>query len=267
MKKLFTLILTGCALGVFAQNILHDAKIIGSVDVGNKQITSVLDETTGCSHKSTLHTKNLFVAGESVKIDIKDGNGNESEIIKPNLPEVVFIDKCHIGNPQNDFQMTPVEFKENVAILDARVRSINPNKHIREIILLDFSNHNFGKLKKRIIFDDINFSDEGTGHDKVANDGIYTSNTVFDNGDRLFQYVGESKRALSNPIVSPEFKHQTKLDKVIDDSNLDPSNPFRFGGKVKCDFGFNGTGCPASDLGWCDSCCLHISNCSFTLSW
>jgi len=100
MRKVITLFLAGSTLGVFAQNNLHDGKIIGTVNIGNKQISSVLDEITGCSHKSSLHTKNLFVAGENVKIDIKDGN--DSEIIKPNLPEVVYIDKCNSGNPQND---------------------------------------------------------------------------------------------------------------------------------------------------------------------
>ncbi len=267
MKKLLTLVLTTTAFGAFSQTNLHDAKILGSISIGNQEITSVLDETTGCNHKSTLHTKNLFIVGENVKLDIKE-NGNQSKIIKPNLPEIVFVDKCNGGNPKDEFQMTEVEFKENVAFLDAKVRSINQNKHAREITLLDFSNHDFGKLKKRIINNNVKFNDEGTGHDQIANDGIYTSLKLFNNGNNHnFQYIGESIRVLSNPIVDPTFKHQTELNQIIDDSNSDPNNPFKFGFSVSCDFDFSGPDCAATDLGFCSNCCLSLTNCSFTANW
>ena len=53
----------------------------------------MVDLVTGCMHKSNLHTKNLFIAGENVSIDMTN-----DEIIKPNLPERVFVDKCN-NNP------------------------------------------------------------------------------------------------------------------------------------------------------------------------
>ncbi|MDT8413521.1 MAG: bacteriocin fulvocin C-related protein [Vicingaceae bacterium] len=93
MKKILILILIILSFRAFAQNDLDDAKIIGSITIGNKEVTSVLNETTGCSHKSNLHTKNLFVVGESVKLDMKS-NPNQPRIVKPNLPEVVYVDKC-----------------------------------------------------------------------------------------------------------------------------------------------------------------------------
>lgn len=126
MKKLITFILTTCAVSVFAQGNLHEAKIIGSVTIGNKEVTSILDEFTGCSHKSTLHTKNLFVAGEQVKIDM-----NKMKVIKPNLPENVFVDRCKDGdNKDNQDPYSPNNYMDSYGaiIREAIIETNNMNK-------------------------------------------------------------------------------------------------------------------------------------------
>lgn len=108
-----TFILTLTTFGASAQNNLHNAKIQGSITIGNQEMTSVLDETTGCVHKSTLHTKNLFVVGESIKLDIKNNN-QQSKIIKPNLPENVFVDKCKEQNdPYHEKRMEIIQLPLN----------------------------------------------------------------------------------------------------------------------------------------------------------
>lgn len=99
------------------QNNLHEATVLGSVNIGNKEITSVVDVVTGCMHKSNLHTKNLFIAGENVSIDMTN-----NEIIKPNLPERVFVDKC---NTQKQFDLELESFKEDSLTLKLREVGVN----------------------------------------------------------------------------------------------------------------------------------------------
>lgn len=87
---------------VFAQNNLHDGKVVGIVDLGNQEVVIVNDENTGCSHKSSVHDKGFFQLEENVQIDF-DNNGNNAKIIKPSLPEQVYLNKkCNgVDNSNN----------------------------------------------------------------------------------------------------------------------------------------------------------------------
>ena len=246
---------------------MHDATILGSINIGNQEITSVYDEVTDCTVKSSLHSQHLFEVGESVKLDTEE-SAQQSKIIKLNMSEKIYTEKCNNGNPQDDFQMTSIEFKENIVLLDAKVRGINLTKHIREITLIDFSDHDFGDIKKRIVFEGLRFEDEGINHDLVAHDGIYTSIEVFNNGNKFSSLQsGGSERVLSNPIVDFQFKHQISLQSIIDYSNSDPDIPQGFNFNLHCDVEFGTNGCEAANLGWCTNCCATISNCNFDIGW
>jgi hypothetical protein len=100
MKKLkMSIIIAAMVIGVSfntnAQNTLHEAKVVGSFDLGNKEVTAIQDEVTGCVHKSEPHTKGLFQPNDNVKLDF-GGNNQMAEIIKLTLPEQVYADrKCN----------------------------------------------------------------------------------------------------------------------------------------------------------------------------
>lgn len=79
----------------FAQNTLHTAKILGSYNLGNLEVTTVKDEVTGCVHKSSLHIQGLFQPNENVKLEFA-GNKQMVEIIKPTITEKVYVNrKCN----------------------------------------------------------------------------------------------------------------------------------------------------------------------------
>ena len=94
----------GISFNANAQNTLHDAKVVGSFDLGNKEVTAIQDEVTGCTHKSEPHTKGLFQPNDNVKLDFGK-NKQMAEIIKPMLPEPVFANrKCgELNDVQNPY--------------------------------------------------------------------------------------------------------------------------------------------------------------------
>jgi hypothetical protein len=81
-------------------NTVHSAKIIGSIAIGNEEISSVIDLETGCTHKTFLHTTGLFSENEIVQISFKS-HGELAEIIKYELSETVFVNKCTINASAN----------------------------------------------------------------------------------------------------------------------------------------------------------------------
>lgn len=99
MKKLiYSLFVVLSATTSYAQNDeMHNAKIIGSFELGSKEVTTIYDEVTGCERKTSPHTKNLFTPNESVQIKISENN-QMAEVIKLDLPEQVYANK----NCQNE---------------------------------------------------------------------------------------------------------------------------------------------------------------------
>jgi hypothetical protein len=61
---------------------------MGSIAIGDKEITSVFDLETECSHKPFVHAAGIFVDNEEVQIFFKS-NGGLAEIRKADLNEVV----------------------------------------------------------------------------------------------------------------------------------------------------------------------------------
>lgn len=104
INSLFVAVLTTVS---FAQNEeVHDAKIIGSFEIGNKEVTTIHDEVTGCNRKTSPHSKNLFTPNEDVQIKISD-NKQMAEVIKLSLPEQVFTNKrCQTGEELSPEQIS-----------------------------------------------------------------------------------------------------------------------------------------------------------------
>jgi hypothetical protein len=103
MKNVFkTVTLLLISNVVFSQNpeIIHQGMVIGSFEFGNKEVTTIYDEVTGCERKTSPHSKNLFIPNESVQIKISE-NKQMAEVIKPALPEQVYTNK-NCGNERQN---------------------------------------------------------------------------------------------------------------------------------------------------------------------
>lgn len=168
--------------------------------------------------------------------------------------------------------------KENVSFVDARIRSINLDKYVREIVL---NNHSTLKLMpSSLIFEDTYFVDNGTFNDLKANDGVYSSTDYFDyNANIKYDQNNLTVSAMSEIIVDKSFKYRDQL-KNLYAIKLNPSERKNIGVngngavnkisiiQVECDIEFGTYGCRAQRWGWCDSCCFTISNCSkITFGW
>jgi len=95
MKKLIYLSLFMLVTGFgFSQNneTINNGKIIGSFELGSKEVTTILDETTGCVRVSSPHTTGLFVPNENVELVINEDH-QMVEVRKPSLFEQVFANK------------------------------------------------------------------------------------------------------------------------------------------------------------------------------
>jgi hypothetical protein len=99
MKKIIytTLFVLATSFG-FSQNngqnneTVNHGRVIGSFDLGTQEVTTLIDEETGCVRKSSPHSKGLFNPNEAVEIVLK-GNKQMAEIRKPSLSEKVFANK------------------------------------------------------------------------------------------------------------------------------------------------------------------------------
>lgn len=83
-----------CSAAILVPNTRHSAKVMGSIDIGNKQVTAILDQVTNCIHKSQPHEKNIFTYGEDIELEISN-SGEKIEVIKPNMLQKIFVHpKC-----------------------------------------------------------------------------------------------------------------------------------------------------------------------------
>lgn len=118
MKKIFyflTLTFT-TFIGFSQNNEIHNAKVIGSFELGNQEVTTIYDETTQCQRKTSPHSKNLFIPNENVQIKISD-NKNVAEVLKPSLPESVYTNKkCGftVANTENPFDYLGKAHNDNL---------------------------------------------------------------------------------------------------------------------------------------------------------
>lgn len=93
MKKLIGAFYFALAMSSLnAQVVSKNVKVVGSFDYGLKEITSFLEESSGCIRKSSPHEKGIFVSNEIVQIEI-DENKQMAEVFKPNLAEKVYATK------------------------------------------------------------------------------------------------------------------------------------------------------------------------------
>jgi hypothetical protein len=135
MKKLiYTTILCLAISFAFSQNnkTINNGRIIGSLDLGSQEVTTILDESTSCIRKSSPHTKGLFVPDEKVELIIKE-NQQLVEVIKESLIERVYASKECKTTGLSDEEESFIILLENTidSIIDNNItneieRIINP---------------------------------------------------------------------------------------------------------------------------------------------
>ena len=164
------------------------------------------------------------------------------------------------------------EFSQKyVAFLDARIRSIDSKKYVKELHFVNFSDR---KIEvQNTYFNGFKYSDNGKGNDLIANDGIFTSDEEFNfDSNIVFDKQNPIKSVLNTPIVSPNFEKRKELQEYLDQNGSrilsNTPNKAKLGGSISCDIKFGGGGCRACEW-WggrhCDWC-FTLSNCKIELS-
>ena len=101
-------------------------------------------------------------------------------------------------------------FKENVAIVDARVRSVDKEYYVRELILKDFKKTI--ALPEAFEFFDSPFIDNGKGFDKIAGDGVYTSSSIYLHNEKVPFLNSATERSVAEQALADNaFSHKNEL--------------------------------------------------------
>jgi len=163
-------------------------------------------------------------------------------------------------------------FKENVAIVDARVRSVDKEHYVRELIMIDFKKAI--ALPEAFEFFDSPFIDNGKGFDKIAGDGVYTSSNNYLHNEKVPYLNSATERSVTGQALADiAFSHKNELQNYLS------SIASKFVVSLDCDiYTCHCNSCP------CKTCwmpiigpgggvigtvtyCLKIKNCHFTIGW
>ena len=198
MKKIITLFFLALSAGLFAQDYEKEGKVLGSIEIGNQEVTSIIVESTGCIRKTNVHMKGLFSMDEIVHLR-ETNNKKQYEVTKPNLSKNVYTDKECIGNVNNN--LNPYEIVGELH-----------NQYLSEILELETPS-NVDVFEYAIIkLNSIQTSSQGDI--KLVNDFI----TGFESGT-VNQYNGMSITQILQPILTTNygFIAAQKLDKIIEE--------------------------------------------------
>jgi len=124
---------------IFSQNneTTNNVRVIGSFDLGSQEVTTILDETTGCVRKTSPHSKGLFTAGEIVKLKISE-TANKAEVLKQGLVELVFTKKwCNSEDVIQDLEFSNQDvttISEFFSILKIALIDLTKNEQVKTIV-------------------------------------------------------------------------------------------------------------------------------------
>lgn len=171
--------------------------------------------------------------------------------------------------PADQVALSPTEMKntsynENVALFDSRIKAVDSQHYIKELVFADFSG-------KRILGDLVNFEgmafvDNGQRFDAKAGDGVFTAveKTPYNDLVKAGSLSGqEPKSLLKAPIVGPTFKRSAEFAAY---RTSHPTSYAAFGSSARarthviiCRAYWTINTCYASQWGLCDgACCLTI---------
>jgi hypothetical protein len=163
--------------------------------------------------------------------------------------------------------------KENVAILDLRVRTIDNDTYIKEVVILNFSSEPLNK--QLLVLKGKNYSDDGMNNDLTAGDGVFASFEQY-RFDNIVKFdKNKMIRSLSgHPIIDPTFRKSNELRSAMDqyayyDNSLGTKKSKTAIVEVTCPIKFGTNGCIAERIGICRNCCFSIdfNNCTVTIGF
>lgn len=168
---------------------------------------------------------------------------------------------------------SPIEYlaykntNENIALVDARIRTINTTTFLKELLIVDFSKNKEVSIPETFTYEEIVFSDNGSGYDEVKGDGLFTAVTPMNFTEQIPYIEGQDRRSvLSSAVVNESFKHTTNLLSYIESNSIKYKTIQGVGTKtgpvltISCDF-YWVCGCWNSCCGWV------VRNCNFTIGW
>lgn len=167
-------------------------------------------------------------------------------------------------------------FKRNVALLNYRLRSLDEYSYVKELVFHNFSREN--AMGETVTHNGASFFDDGSYNDQVAGDGIYTSAARYEH-NAMVPYFEEHPlvSVMDRIAVDSQFAHAEELARLeavqnlplfLNNTNGQDVTLQQIGGGIEldCDVEFGTCGCYADEWGWCDCCCVTVSNCHATVS-
>lgn len=158
--------------------------------------------------------------------------------------------------------------QQNVAFYDARIRSLDESSYVRELYFVNFSDQK--QAVRNCFFDGHTYSDDGTGRDNIAGDGVFTSVEVYQYDDRIRYKRGvEIRSVLEKPVIHPDFKYRSKLSAFETTYELRKNQLQTRVFEVTCKITFGGGGCRACDWFGGSACdyCFSLSECTVTVGF
>ncbi|GGG35322.1 hypothetical protein GCM10011344_40210 [Dokdonia pacifica] len=178
-----------------------------------------------------------------------------------------------------DFSLNKIEendsFKKDVALLNYRIRSLDEYTYVKELVFHNFSRET--QMGATVTHNRTSFFDDGSYNDEVAGDGIYTSAARYEHNEIVPFFEEHQLISVMDGIaVDRQFAHAEALSRLEAAQNLplflnntDGNVSLQqVGGGIEldCDVEFGTCGCYADEWGWCDCCCVTVSNCHVTVS-
>lgn len=171
------------------------------------------------------------------------------------------------GQGGNDLE---AYLKENVAFIDVRVRALSQYHYVKEILAVDFLQTS--SIPDSMSFLEVRLTDDGTGFDLTAGDGIYTSIDSFQR-----QNYSETdplvKSVYDRAIIDSTFAWPDELEAYL--SNYDPpGSGERWVISLTCNISW----CTCSNpncihcryfigMNWHCFACPNFYGCTISISW
>ncbi len=199
----------------------------------------------------------------------------KKEISKHLFFSIVFAVLTINGKSQDSEKFLDLYFRQNVAIVDALIRSIDKEHYVKELLLKDFKKTI--AIPELFEFDNTIFSDNGYGYDKRAGDGLYTSTDIFLHNNQVpYKQTDTEISVTNNSIVDKAFLYKNELSSYLQTYSTSGS---KFTIKFDCDSyicSCNSCSCrtcwtpilsPTGTLIGVVKHCLKIINCHWEIGW
>lgn len=183
------------------------------------------------------------------------------------VASTIFFNSCAPEAEENKQieASTEVEFiSQNIAFFDARLRSMDETKYVKEIVLTNFGTEAWDK--EAITYKSTVYTDNGEGFDLVKGDGVFTSEYTYMH-DQKHPYDAKHTvvSVMSQPLVHTTFQHQAALKTAGQQYELRQGDSKLI--EVTCPVEFGTCGCYADEWGLCNCCCvtIHTDDCEVTI--